>query len=261
MTDLLDPDPAAGRPLYARVRQSLREAIQSGRLPSGAPLPSEKELEAEHGVSRITVRRALDELEREGLIERGRGRQARVAALVTAAVRTRIGDELASILQIGRGMAPEVLSYGWRLPDASTASLLDAPPEEPVLRVERLRRRRDLPVLHTIAHVPAAIGALLPRDALTGATMLDLLATRGVLPGSVEQEMRAAPCEAGIAALLNLADGAPVFVLDRLVRDATGRPMQHMVARFRWDSFHYRMTTTRRGEGGALEIEAAGRID
>ncbi|CAO3428137.1 GntR family transcriptional regulator [Azospirillum endophyticum] len=252
---------ADAKPLYMRVQQSLRDAIRAGTFAPGSLLPSEKELEDEHKVSRITVRRALEELEREGLIERGRGRQARVAALLTAAVNTRIEEELASILQIGRGMEAEVLSYGWRMPTAQVAEALEASADEPVLQVERVRRRRGQAILHTLAHVPAAIGAMLPREALVKSTMLDLLSARGVQPGSVEQEMRAAPCDGDVAALLGLEPGAPVFILDRLVRDGSGRPMQRMIATFRWDSFRYRISSTKLGNGRTLEFEAAGRID
>lgn len=261
MTSSTDEPAPEARPLYMRVQQSLRDTIRAGTLPPGSPLPSEKELEDEHGVSRITIRRALEELEREGLIERGRGRQARVAPLLTAAVNTRIEEELASILQIGRGMEAEVLSYGWRMPTAAVAQALEAPADEPVLQVERVRRRRDKVILHTLAHVPAAIGAMLPRDALAKSTMLDLLSARGIQPGSVEQEMRAAPSDPTVAALLGLEPGAPVFVMDRLVRDGSGRPIQRMIATFRWDSFRYRISSTKLGNGRTLEFEAAGQID
>lgn len=261
MTSSTDEPAPEARPLYMRVQQSLRDTIRAGTLPPGSPLPSEKELEDEHGVSRITIRRALEELEREGLIERGRGRQARVAPLLTAAVNTRIEEELASILQIGRGMEAEVLSYGWRMPTAVVAEALEAPADEPVLQVERIRRRRDKVILHTLAHVPAAIGAMLPRDALAKSTMLDLLSARGIQPGSVEQEMRAAPSDPTVAALLGLEPGAPVFVMDRLVRDGSGRPIQRMIATFRWDSFRYRISSTKLGNGRTLEFEAAGQID
>ena len=247
-------------PLYARVQQSLREAIQTGVLSTGTILPSEKELEILHGVSRITVRRALDELEREGLIERSRGRPARVATLLTAAISTRIEDELASILQLGRGMGAEVLSYQWRMPTPAVVERLAVPAEEPVLQVERLRRRRGQPMLHTLAHVPAAIGAHLPRDLLESATMLDLLAARGIQTGSVEQEMRAAPCNPRISGLLGIPAEAPVFLIDRLVRNDAGHPMQWMVATFRWDCFRYRMTT-RLDDGGTVGIEAAGQLE
>ena len=130
-----------------------------------------------------------------------------------------------------------------------------------MLQVERLRRRRGQPMLHTLAHVPAAIGAHLPRDLLETATMLDLLAARGIRTGSVEQEMRAAPCDPWISGLPGMPADAPVFLIDRLVRNDARHPMQWMVATFSWDCFRYRMTTTRLDDGRAVGIKAAGRLE
>jgi len=254
-------DPAITEPLYVRVKQNLRNAIESGRFPAGSALPSEKQLETEHGVSRITVRRALEELEREGLVERGRGRQARVCEMLTSAIRTRMEDDLASILQLGRGMTAEVVSYAWRIPDSAIALKLAIPADEPVLHVERLRRRRGKSVLHTLAHVPASIGGFLPRGALEKATMLDVLAQKGIQAASVKQEMRAGPCAAFVAGLLDLPRGAPVFVLDRLVLDTADRPIQHLIATFRWDSFCYRVESKRQEGGRTVNVVAGGRIE
>ncbi len=252
--------PVQPPPLYARLQHSLRDDIRTGRLPPGALLPSERDMEVQHGVSRITVRRALDELAREGLLERSRGRLARVLPSLTAAVRTRIEDDLASSLQLGRGMEAEVLSYRWRLPDPAVAAILDTPTDEPVLHVERLRRRNGQGVLHTLAHVPSAVGILLPRDALADATMLDLLAARGIVASSARQDMRAGACPSDVSRWLEIASGAPVFVIDRLVRDTAGRPMQHLIATFRGDSFTYRISSEQQGSGAFVEVQAAGRV-
>src|SRR5579863_1784205 len=256
-TDHLDsPDEA---PLYAQVYDSLRDRIQSGQLAPGAVLPTEKALEKHYGVSRITVRRALDDLERQGLIERGRGRPARVAVPLVAATHIRVDEELSSILEIGRGTEAQVLAYAWRMPDAEVAERLQVAADEPVLEVERLRSRGGRPVLHTLARVPAPVGALLNRAALQDTTMLDQLAARGVQAARAEMEMYARACNAHIASLLGLNAGEPVFVMERLVSDTTGRPIQSLTATFRADSFCYRIASMQSADQQrSVEIEAAG---
>ena len=62
-------DPTADRAQYRQIADSLREAILSGRLPDGARVPSEEALRQEHGVSRTTVRKAIEVLKSEGLVE------------------------------------------------------------------------------------------------------------------------------------------------------------------------------------------------
>ena len=247
-------------PLYAKVKSALRDSIRTGELAAGAALPSEKELEAAHGVSRITVRRALEELEREGLVLRGRGRQARVVEPLISAARTEIEDDLASLLELVRGTQARVLVFKWRMPDPIIRARLDTPPDEPVLQVDRLRSSRGVPVLHTTAFTPAPIGARLQREALGERTMLEMLTRTGVVIASATQEMHAAPCPEPLAELLGLHPGDPVFTIDRLVRDRDGRPIQHLVATFRWDSFGYRISSTSSATGRRVAIEGAGRI-
>lgn len=246
-------------PLYARVHRALMNAIELGKLAPGTVLPTEKELEKQYGVSRITVRRALDDLERVGLIERGRGRPARVAAPLIASTTMAIDQDLPSILEIGRGTVAHVLSYVWKMPSADVAQRLQVDPGEPVLEVARLRRRFERPVLHTVARVPAPIGALLSKETLEATNMLDQLSSRGLRAARTEMEMRAQACDAKVAELLELKKGDPVFVMERLVSDATGRPIQSMTATFRADSFTYRIVSAPQPENGqAMRMEAAG---
>ena len=247
-------------PLYAKVQSALRTAIRSGQLGAGAVLPSEKELEVTHGVSRITVRRALEELEREGLVVRGRGRQARVVEPMVSAVRTEIEDDLSAMLELVRGTEARVLVFRWHFPDPALQARLRTPPDEPVLQIDRVRGSGGRPMLHTTAHVPAWIGARLSRETLSERTMLETLAQGGVQIAAAAQEMHAAPCPAAVAPLIGLSPGDPAFVIERLVTDKEDRPVQHLVATFRWDSFSYRIASTGSAGGRRVEIAGAGRI-
>jgi GntR family transcriptional regulator len=247
-------------PLYAKVQSALRTAIRSGALGAGAVLPSEKELEAAHGVSRITIRRALEELEREGLVVRGRGRQARVVEPMVSAIRTEIEDDLATMLELVRGTEARVLTFKWRLPDPALQLRLRVPEDEPVLQVDRLRGSTGRPMLHTIAHMPAWVGTRLRRETLSERTMLETLAQGGIELATASQEMHAAPCPAAVAPLIGLSPDDPVFIIERLVSDKEDRPVQQLVATFRWDSFSYRITSTGSAGGRRVEIAGTGRI-
>ena len=247
-------------PLYAKVHAALRQAIQNGRLPPGSTLPSEKELETEHGVSRITVRRALVELEQEGLVVRSRGRPARVVEPLVSAVRGNIDDDLATLLDLVRGTESKVLEFRWLLPDEAMRTQLETVGDEPVLLVQRLRSNGGRPILHTRALVPAWIGAKFDRDALGERTMLDQLVRSGVTIAEAVQNMHAAPCAEAVARLIGLSPGDPCFIIERLVRDDRGRPIQHLLATFRWDSFSYRISSTRNETGRRVEIAGAGRM-
>ncbi len=247
-------------PLYARVQSSLREAIRAGQLAPGAVLPSEKDLEAAHRVSRITVRRALEELEREGLVVRGRGRQARVVEPMMSVARTEIEDDLAGLLELVRGTEARVLLFKWRLAEPALHVRLGVAEDEPLLQVDRLRSNGGKPMLHTMAHVPAWIGSRLERTMLTERTMLESLSHSGVVLASASQEMHAAPCPALVAPLIGLSPGEPTFMIERLVKDSRDRPVQHLVATFRWDCFSYKISSTHAANKRVVEIAGSGRI-
>ena len=247
-------------PLYLQVQEAIRNAIRSGQLAAGSALPSEKELEDAHGVSRITVRRALDGLEREGLVLRRRGRQARVVEPLVSVVRTEIEGDLARTLELVRGTQAKVLCFKWRLADKAILAKLEGEEDEPVLQVDRLRSSGGKPMLHTQAHVPAWVGAKFDREALAKGTMLDLLAKSGVTIASASQVMRAAACPGAIAPLIGLAAGDPVFLIERLVRDNRDRPIQHLQATFRWDCFNYRISSTCSETRQLVEITGGGQM-
>ena len=87
--------PSSGRAAvapYARIKQHLKDELSRGRWPPGAPMPSDAELVAQFGVSRMTVTRALNELRAEGLIERVQGVGTFAAHLMRVASTLRIRD-------------------------------------------------------------------------------------------------------------------------------------------------------------------------
>ena len=93
MTPLVYPrSTAAAVAPYARIKQHLKDELSRGRWPPGAPMPSDAELVAQFGVSRMTVTRALNELRAEGLIERVQGVGTFAAHLVRVASTLRIRD-------------------------------------------------------------------------------------------------------------------------------------------------------------------------
>ena len=231
----------SGPPLYARVYQSLRDEILSDRYSVGGALPSEYTLEQRFLVSRITVRRALEELERAGLIERSQGRSATVLPRPAPLV-VDVGQAIESGLAEAADTRPRILSFRWIRPESDLAEALQVDPVRRVLWVTRLRRRLGQPVSHTSVHMPEHIGCEMSEEALDQLNLIDILKSRGHVADSAEQLLSAAPAPPGIAKLLDLAPGAPIFSLRRLMRDADGRPILLLHASMRWDRFSYRLS-------------------
>jgi GntR family transcriptional regulator len=240
-------------PLYRAVLDGLHEDLRNGRLPVGATLPSEKELCERFGVSRITVRRAMDTLAQQGLIHRSAGRAARVAEprLVQAVAAY---EDSAGPLRLVRGTRVELLGFEWQLADGVVARSLRIEEGDQVLRITRLRRQEEAPVFHTVTYVPATIGALLNRRALEESAFQEVLAAAGFVAAGTERQMGAAPCPKSVAALLGLRTGAPAFRTERLTRDASGRPLHLMIGHWRWDRFMMRLVSAPTEGGNQLTI-------
>ncbi|MBP0495151.1 GntR family transcriptional regulator [Pararoseomonas indoligenes] len=240
-------------PLYRAVLDGLHEDLRNGRLPVGAALPSEKELCERFGVSRITVRRAMDTLAQEGLIHRSAGRAARVAEprLVQAVAAF---EDSSGPLRLVRGTRVELLGFEWQLADGAVARALGIEEGDQVLRIARLRRQEEAPVFHTVTYLPAEIGAAINRRALEESALQEVLAAAGFIAAGTERQMGAAPCPKAVAALLGLRTGAPTFRTERLTRDATARPLHLMIGHWRWDRFAMRLVSAPTEGGNHLTV-------
>ena len=142
-------------PLHHQVYLDLRGAIESGEYGPGDRVPPERELATSYGCSLITIRRALDELSREGRVQRRQGRGTFVLA-----PRVDIGtaDSLSFTEEIQRrGLDPATQLIAAR-PEAATeavAAALQLAPGSPTLYVERLRLAGGEPLLLEMVHLPA----------------------------------------------------------------------------------------------------------
>ena len=135
-------------PLYERLRSVLRERIESGELRPGDAFPSESELIAEHAISRITVRRAIAELQREGLVTTRQGAGTFVADPARANAQCLLSFT-SDVLRRGHSPGAELLAFDIARGPASPARQLGLPADARLVHVKRVayrRRRADLPV-------------------------------------------------------------------------------------------------------------------
>lgn len=236
-------DRSLPQPLYHQVYRQLRDAILNGLHPDGDELPSEQVLERRFGVSRITVRRAVEELARLGLVERRQGRATRVCRRPhSLPLAGDVEGELRNTLAIGLETEVEVIACESLPAPAAIAVALALSPGSPVLHLVRLRRREGLPFCHTEAHVPAALAAGIDAAALLRRPLLLLLEEAGVIPARVEQSITAVAAAEPEAGRLEVAAGTPLLRLNRVVHDLQGRPVQEITALFRPDRYDYRLS-------------------
>ncbi|HUZ63330.1 MAG TPA: GntR family transcriptional regulator [Acetobacteraceae bacterium] len=262
-TDLsADPSPM---PLYHRVYVILRSRIVSGDFPVGAILPGENDLARSFGVSRITAKRALDELAAEGLVERGRGRGTRVRRRASGGIAARpisasIEGLLAALNAIGRDTSVQLLEFGYLPAAASVADRLKIEPQQIVQRAVRVRHLDGAPLSQSTTFVPERIGRRFTEADLIAAPLIDLLERAGVRVGAAEQSITATLADSQVAPRLQVAVGSPLLLIRRVVSDSGGIPVQAIDILYRPDRFEYHMTLSR-GPSAASTIQESVRHD
>jgi GntR family transcriptional regulator len=236
-------------PKARQIYLTLREKIAAGDLNPDNPLPGEQALAAEHSVSRVTIRRALAGLEREGLIDRRRGSGTFIVEpRVAKPLAVDLADALSNLIEMGRTTDVRLLSFGYQDPSPAVAEALALAKGERVQRSVRVRIIDGEPFSYLTTHVPERIGVTYTEPELASKPLLALLERSGVSVNHATQEISAVLAAPEIAAALNVDVGAALIALTRAVYDANGRGVEHLHALYRPDRYALRMNLTRTGE-------------
>jgi GntR family transcriptional regulator len=226
------------QPKYRVLRDALVEMIRG--LPEGAALPTERTLCSDFGVSRATVRHALQRLEDEQRIYRVQGKGTFVAR---AKIEQRLGLTSHTEEMRARGMVPgSKLIDVSRVPaNAEVASALRLGEGTEVLQIERLRLADGDPIAIEVLYLNAerfdGISAALGESA----SFYQLLhSDYGVELASAEETIEAVVSGARDAELLGCGRGMPLLLISRLSVDTNGRPTEYVRSRYRGDRFRFR---------------------
>jgi GntR family histidine utilization transcriptional repressor len=199
---------------YATVKAALRERIAQGGWQAGTRLPSERELVQEFGCARMTVHRALRELEEEGLIERRQGSGSYVAELHPISNRLQVRDIHDEIRERGHAHAAKVC-LAQRVPcDAALAAAMRLRKGTPVFHVRLVHLENGVPIQLEERHVnPALAPDLLERD-LTSVTPSAVLFEYAPLT-EAEQVVEAVLANRQQASLLDVPVGSALLMVSR----------------------------------------------
>lgn len=239
-------DPNARVPLYHQIFLILRNRIFGGEVRPGELVPGEQELAAEFNVSRITAKRALNELAGAGLVVRERGRGTRVTHRPKApAVTSSIEGWLENISLMGIATEARVLDFGYLAASEDIAHALELEPGTDVQHAVRVRSLDGEPMSYLVTYVPADIGRQYDREDLDTKPLLLLLELAGVKVASARQTISATLADSEVAGALSVHAGSPLIEVRRVVRDASGRPVEYIRALYRPDIYRFEMSMNR----------------
>lgn len=231
-------------PLYHRVADALRQEIRDRGLRPGDFLSTEEALEGRFGVSRATVRRALEELVADGLV-------VRMPSKGTYVARPRVEVRLPLLRSftetiVGLGMVPSSRLIGAEVGEApdEVHVRLDLEEGEEVLRVERMRYADREPMLYLVAYLPLDVGIDPTTD--LGGSMYALLESSGHVVADAEHVIDADAADGGLARAFGISVGHPVLRMKCTTYDTDGRPVLYELAHCRSDLYRYSVHLSRR---------------
>jgi GntR family transcriptional regulator len=242
--------PVMPLPKYHQVYLVLREHLAEGRFRDG--LPAELRLVQQFGVARATVRKALERLQAEGLIDRkpGRGttpRRNAAPADPAPGQPARLAGLLENIVSMGLRTQVKVLTCDVLSAPDAVARQLALPARARVQKAVRVRSNHEGPLSHITTWVPAELARRFGRRELAREPILLLLEGAGVRIGRAAQSISACPADAKVAAQLGVKRGTALLAVDRLVYDIDERPVQWLQGLYRPDRYQYEMQLSRVG--------------
>jgi GntR family transcriptional regulator len=227
-TSLYRIDHQSKLPLYEQISQNLREIILNGYLESGEALPSEWELSELYRVSRMTVRRAIDDLVRQNWLNRRQGVGTFISKPMIASIAPSKLSFTEEMLAIGLKPSSRLLN-NQVIPAASRiASLLRLAPGEPVIELTRLRLADDIPILIETAYLPCIRFPDLQNDAsLETGSLYECLHRRyGVIITRMDQTLKPVLLTESQASFLLAQPGAPSILSEIVAYSSDGEVVE-----------------------------------
>lgn len=234
-----------------RVYLSLRDQISDGRLSDGENLPGEQRLAESYGVSRVTVRRALDALNEAGMIEKraGSGTTVRASALAGKRASMNFNTLMPQLVEMGQSTTARLLSFSYSQAPDFVAQAMKWDSAEKVQIATRVRSADGTPFSHLTTYVPASIARNYSEDDLATTPLFKLLERSGVQIVEAHQSVSATLAGPDVAEALEVAVGSALLSLKRVIRDVDGNGAEYLSALYRPDMFSLEMPLNRIGEG------------
>ncbi|MBK8083118.1 MAG: GntR family transcriptional regulator [Devosia sp.] len=227
-----------GGPLYLQLKRWIEDAVGKGLIQPGDALPSERDLATRVDVSRVTVRKAVQQLVRDGILVQRHG-----SGTFVAPQPHRVEQSLSQLTSFAedmarRGMAVRsvFLDRGVYPPSSEETMVLGLSPGERVARVARLRISGDMPLAIERAALSTSV---LPDPGVVETSLYAQLEKTGNRPVRAIQRIRAANLAEGDAELLEIPAGAAALHIERIAYLASGKVVEFTRSVYRGDTYDF----------------------
>jgi len=236
----------SGKPRHEQISDWVRERIEDGTHAPHDQLMSENQLCEEFDVSRITVRRALQTLESEGLIYRRQGLGAFVSDKRVPQGMIRLTSFVEDMSRAGIDASSRIVSFHHEPCPASVAEELDAPPGKVVCRLDRLRLGNGEPIAFDSTWLPVFYGQLLDGFDLSKDTIYRIMEEEHDIPIlRGRYRLDALNADAALAAHLQVVMNKALFLIERLSMTVSDKPVYFQRRYYRTDRVKYELELAR----------------
>jgi GntR family transcriptional regulator len=233
-------------PLYSQVRERLRERIADGTYEPQARLPAESEISSIFGVSRITVRQALSDLQKEGVIVKVPGKGTFVAKVRPSQDLTHLEGFGEAMSRKGHRIVNRVTGHALVAASATVAAQLRLQPGDLVSEIRRVRYLDREPVSFELTYLPTTVGERLRHENLAERDIFLILERDYAIPlGHADVQIGAINASFALASDLCIAPGTALLRIERLTWTADGQPLDFEYLYVRGEAFEYALRLPR----------------
>lgn len=238
------PEPQQAR--YRQIASALEADIVSGRLKVGEQLPSERAMAEELGISRMTARKALEQLAGRGMLETRVGQGTFVGAPVIRQELSTLSGFTEEMERQGRTTSSIVVEAQHCAPTAEAFKALKLAAKQHVYRLTRVRLADETPVAFECTEINAsrAPDLLSKANFATSSLYGNLKRHFGIIPAIAEQTLEAALADQSTALTLSIEPGAAVLMQTRLTFDNANQPFEFVRSTYRGDAFQMKVQLT-----------------
>lgn len=233
-------------PLYTQIKEAIRAKIIDGTYVAHQQLPSENDMIAAFGVSRITVRQAINDLQKEGLLFKVHGKGTFVAVPNVSQELTHLQGFGEAMHRLGHETFSDVFGLKTVKAPASARAKLQIDDDSPVTEIRRVRYLNREPVSIDYSWVRHDVGARLTEKNLRDKDLFSLLENELHQPlHSADVEIDATSATNDVAARLKVAPGSPILRIERLTYAQGEKPLVFEYLHYRPETFKYKIKVLR----------------
>lgn len=233
----------SAKPLYEQIKDYLLQGIQNGDFKPGERIPSERDLSVRFGVSRLTVNKALKELERAGVLYAQVGKGTFISGETYHQELEHLTGFTEEMRSRGHGASSRVLTAAIILAPDDIARILNVLPGTRLIVLQRVRLADEQPVAIETANIVASLCPdLLEKHDFAHESLYNVMRRDyGIHLTHAEQTIEARPATREEASALNIKVGQPVLSMTRVACDEANRPVEYVRSAYRGDRYKFRV--------------------